>query len=78
MKILQFKRHSVVKDVIASLTDVGDEVTEALVIGKKKNGSHFSFMTVTENIPELLGYLEAIKTDLALEMITQAERISEE
>lgn len=57
-----------------SLTDDEDQVVEALVIGRKKSGNRFSFITYTENIPELLGYLETIKTDLVLEMITQAER----
>jgi hypothetical protein len=74
MTVLQFKRHNVLKDVIASLNDEEDEVVEALVIGKKKSGGRFSFMTFTDNIPELIGYLEAIKTDLALEMIDQADR----
>ena len=74
MTILQFKRYSVVQEIIDCLQDEQDEVTEALVIGKKKGGGRFSFMTVTDNIPELLGYLEAIKTDLALEMISQADR----
>ena len=73
MTILEFKRHDVVKEIIESLKDDQDEVVEALVIGRKKSGHRFSFMTSTENIPELIGYIEAIKTDLALELITQAD-----
>ena len=77
MTILQFKRHNIVQEIIDSLEDEQDEVIEALVIGKKKSGIRFSFMTLTDNIPELLGYLEAVKTDLALEIIDQADRIDE-
>ncbi|MEW5722909.1 MAG: hypothetical protein AB1896_07360 [Thermodesulfobacteriota bacterium] len=74
MTILEFRRHDVVADIIEALQDEEDEVVEALVIGKKKSGGRFSFMTLTENIPELIGYLEAIKTDLAIEMLEQAEK----
>jgi len=74
MSILQFKRHSIVQDIINCLQNDAEEVTEAVVLGKRKNGERFSYMTITEDIPELVGYLEAIKTDLILEMISQAER----
>jgi DNA-binding ferritin-like protein len=74
MTVLQFKRHDLVEEIIENLTDPSDDVVEALVIGKKKSGATFSFMTEVANIPELIGYLETIKTDLVLEMITQAER----
>lgn len=74
MTVLEFKRRNIVTEIIASLHDEADEVVEAIVIGKKKSGARFSFMTVIDNIPELIGYLEAVKTDLALEMISQAER----
>ncbi|MEW6264599.1 MAG: hypothetical protein AB1641_16120 [Thermodesulfobacteriota bacterium] len=74
MTVLQFKRHNVVSEIIQSLQDDKDEVLEAIVIGKKKSGGRFSFMTVTENLPELIGYLEAVKADLVMEMITQADR----
>ncbi|MFH1135452.1 MAG: hypothetical protein V1816_05140 [Pseudomonadota bacterium] len=77
MTILQFRRHNIVQEIIDSLRDEEDEVIEALVIGKKKSGARFSFMTFTDNIPELLGYLEAVKTDLALEIIDQADRAEE-
>ena len=78
MTILHFKRHNVVQDIIEALQDEEDEVVEALVIGRKKSGGRFSFMTVTENIPELLGYLEAVKTDLTLDLISQANRAEED
>ena len=74
MTVLQFKRQNVVQDIIDSLSDEEDEVVEAIVMGKKKSGSRFSYMTYTDNIPELIGYLEAIKTELTLELIDQAER----
>ena len=75
MSILQFKRYSVMDEVVEALTSQGDDtLEEALVIGRRKSGARFSFMTNTDNIPELIGYLEAIKTDLTLEMIAQAER----
>jgi hypothetical protein len=74
MTVIQFKRHDLVTEIIENLTDQSDEVVEALVIGKKKSGATFSFMTEVNNIPELIGYLETIKADLVLEMITQAER----
>ena len=77
MTILQFKRQNIVDEIIASLRDATEEVVEALVIGKKKGGTRFSYMSNTENIPELIGYLEAIKTDLLLEMIAQADREEE-
>lgn len=78
MKILEFKRYSVLDEVLDALTKQGDDqLEEALVIGRRKSGSRFSFMTHTDNIPELIGYLEAIKTDLTLEMIYQAERDGE-
>ena len=77
MTVLQFKRHNIVEEIVTSLQDESDEVVEALVIGRKKSGVRFSFMTMTDNIAELIGYLEAIKTDLTLEMITQAERDEE-
>ena len=78
MTVLQFKRHNIVQEIIDSLKDENDEVVEALVIGKKKSGIRFSFMTLTDNIPELLGYLEAVKMDLALEIMDQADRVDEE
>jgi hypothetical protein len=74
MSVIQFKRRTIVQEIIDSLSDEADDVVEALVIGKKKSGGMFSFMTHTDNIPELIGYLEAIKADLVLEMIEQAER----
>ena len=74
MTVIQFKRHDLVEEIIENLTDKSDDVVEALVIGKKKSGATFSFMTEVNNIPELIGYLETIKADLVLEMITQAER----
>ena len=74
MTVLQFKRHDLVAEIIENLSDKSDDVIEALVIGKKKSGATFSFMTDIANIPELIGYLEAIKADLVLEMIAQAER----
>ena len=77
MSILEFKRYSVVQEIIDCLSDDEDEIIEALIIGKKKSGSRFSYMTITDNLPELIGYLEAIKTDLAMEMVTQAERLDE-
>lgn len=79
MKILEFKRYSVLDEVIEALTtpNGGDTLEEALVIGRRRSGARFSFMTNTDNIPELIGYLEAIKTDLTLEMIYQAEREDE-
>ena len=77
MSVLQFKKSNVVQEIVTCLQDESDEVVEALVIGKKKTGTRFSYMTYTDNIPELIGYLEAIKTDLTLEMITQAERDDE-
>jgi hypothetical protein len=78
MKVLEFKRYSVVEDIIDCLTDQDDDIIEAIVIGKKKSGSRFSYMTTTENIPELIGYLEAVKADLAMELIYQAERDGDE
>jgi len=78
MKILEFKRYSVLDEVLAALGKPADDpLEEALVIGRRRSGSRFSFMTNTDNIPELIGYLEAIKTDLTLEMIDQAEREGE-
>lgn len=77
MSILQFRRQNVVQEITACLQDETDEVTEALVIGKKKSGEHFSYVTHIENIAELIGYLEAVKTELALEMISQADRAEE-
>ena len=78
MKILEFKRYSVLDEVLEALTKPSDDpLAEALVIGRRSSGSRFSFMTSTDNIPELIGYLEAIKTDLTMEMIYQAERDSE-
>lgn len=77
MTVLKFERYNVVQEIVDSLQDETDEVIEALVIGKKKSGARFSFMTVTKNIPELLGYVEAVKTDLALEMISQADMLDE-
>ena len=78
MKILEFKRYSILDEVIDALTKpADDQLEEALVIGRRKSGARFSFMTNTDNIPELIGYLEAIKTDLTLEMIYQAERDDE-
>ena len=78
MKILEFKRYSVLDEVIAALNQPDeDQLEEALVIGRRRSGARFSFMTNTDNIPELIGYLEAIKTDLAMEMIYQAERDGE-
>lgn len=74
MTVLQFKRHDLVTEIIENLSDQSDDVVEALVIGKKKSGATFSFMTDIANIPELIGYLEAIKADLVFEMIAQAER----
>jgi len=74
MTILKFQRYNVVQDIMNCLRDETDEVTEALVIGKKKSGARFSYMTFTENIPELIGYLEAIKTDLTLEMIAMSDK----
>ena len=74
MTVLQFKRHDLVAEIVDNLSDQSDDVIEALVIGKKKSGATFSFMTDIANIPELIGYLEAIKADLVLEMIAQAER----
>ncbi len=79
MKVLEFKRYSVLDEVLDALTKPAeDPLEEALVIGRRKSGARFSFMTNTDNIPELIGYLEAIKTDLALEMIYQAERDGDE
>lgn len=78
MKILEFKRYSVLDEVLDALgKSAEDPLEEALVIGRRRSGSRFSFMTNTDNIPELIGYLEAIKTDLTLEMIYQAERDGE-
>ena len=78
MKVLEFKRYSVLDEIVSALTkSVDDPLEEALVIGRRKSGARFSFMTNTDNIPELIGYLEAIKTDLTLEMIYQAERDDE-
>jgi hypothetical protein len=77
MTVLKFKRYNVVDDIIDTLRDDADEVIEALVVGKKQSGARFSFMTLTDNIPELIGYLEAIKTELALELIEQAEQSEE-
>ena len=77
MTVLQFKRPNLVAELIQSLRDEDDEVVEALVIGKKSSGARFSFMTEIENIPELVGYLEAIKADLVLEMLEQADRDEE-
>ena len=75
MKVLEFKRYSVLDEVLGALTrPAEDPLEEALVIGRRKSGARFSFMTNADNIPELIGYLEAIKTDLTLEMIYQAER----
>ena len=78
MKILEFKRYSVLDEVLEALTKPSeDPLAEALVIGRRRSGARVSFMTNTDNIPELIGYLEAIKTDLTMEMIYQAERDSE-
>jgi hypothetical protein len=78
MKILEFKRYSVLDEVLEALTKPSDDpLAEALVIGRRRSGSRFSFMTSTDNIPELIGYLEAIKTDLTMEMICQADRDTE-
>jgi len=78
MKILEFKRYSVLDEVLSALSkQTDDPLEEALVIGRRRSGARFSFMTNTDNIPELIGYLEAIKTDLTLEMIYQAERDDE-
>lgn len=78
MKVLEFKRYSILDEIISALTKSADDpLEEALVIGRRKSGARFSFMTNTDNIPELIGYLEAIKTDLTLEMIYQAERDGE-
>lgn len=78
MKVLEFKRYSVLDEIVSALTDSTDDpLEEALVIGRRKSGARFSFMSNTDNIPELIGYLEAIKTDLTLEMIYQAERDGE-
>jgi len=78
MKILEFKRYSVLDEVLEALTKPSDDpLEEALVIGRRRSGARFSFMTSTDNVPELIGYLEAIKTDLTMEMICQAERDSE-
>ena len=77
MTVLKFERYNVVQEIVDSLQDETDEIVEALVIGKKKSGTRFSFMTVTKNIPELLGYIEAVKIDLALEMISPADMIDE-
>lgn len=74
MTILQFKRLGVVEEIVDCLRHDTDDVVEALVIGKRKSGARFSYMTYTDNIPELVGYLEALKTDLILEMIAQADR----
>ncbi len=77
MKVLPFKRLNIVQEIIDCLQDEKDEVVEALVIGKKKSGVRFSYMTFTENLPELIGYLEALKTDLTLDMISLAETSEE-
>lgn len=78
MKVLEFKRYSVLDEIVSALAKSADDpLEEALVIGRRKSGARFSFMTNTDNIPELIGYLEAIKTDLTLEMIYQAERDDE-
>ncbi len=80
MKILEFKRYSVLDEVLSALTKPSDDpLEEALVIGRRRSGARFSFMTNpnTENLPELIGYLEAVKTDLTLEMIYQSERDDE-
>ncbi len=78
MKVLEFKRYSILDEVLAALSkETDDPLEEALVIGRRKSGARFSFMTDTDNIPELIGYLEAIKTDLTLEMIYQADRDDE-
>lgn len=77
MKILEFRKHHVVQDIITTLQDDEDEIVEAIVIGKRKSGGRFSYMTVSDNIPELIGYLEAIKTDLALQLAELAERYEE-
>ena len=74
MTVLHFKRHNVVDELIDTLSDENDPVVEALVIGRKKSGGRFTYMTVTENLAELLGYLEALKIDLALEIMSQSER----
>lgn len=74
MAVLEFKRQNVVKEIAAALQDESDEVTEAIVIGKKKSGQYFSYLTSVSNIPELIGYLEALKIDLALEMISLADQ----
>ena len=74
MAVLEFKRQNVVQEIAESLKDESDEVTEAIVIGKKKSGEYFSYLTSVSNIPELIGYLEALKTDLTLEMIAHADR----
>ncbi|MBW2623158.1 MAG: hypothetical protein JRD68_09655 [Deltaproteobacteria bacterium] len=74
MAILEFKRQNVVEEIASTLQDDNDEVVEAIVIGKKKSGEYFSYLTSVDNIPELIGYLEALKTDLVLEMISQADR----
>lgn len=73
MSVIQFKRHHLVDEIIDALRDENTDITEAIVIGKKNDGTRFTFMTGTDNIPELIGYLEAVKTDLVIEMITQAE-----
>jgi CBS domain containing-hemolysin-like protein len=78
MKVLEFKRYNVIEEIVDALRDEKDEVVEALVIGKKKGGGRFSLMTETDNIAELIGYLEAIKTDLTLELIEMADRTDEE
>jgi hypothetical protein len=74
MAILEFKRQNVVEEIASTLQDDSDEVVEAIVVGKKKSGEYFSYLTSVDNIPELIGYLEALKTDLVLEMISQADR----
>ncbi|MGL4208131.1 MAG: hypothetical protein ACRCTY_01955 [Candidatus Adiutrix sp.] len=79
MSILQFRKYSVIDEVVEELTSLSDDpLEEALIIGRRKSGARFSFMINIENLPELIGYLEVIKTDLTLEMITQAERYNGE
>jgi len=78
MSVLEFKRYSVLNEVLEALqTPSDDPMEEALVIGRRKSGLRFSMMANVDNIPELIGYLEVVKTDLALEMIYQSEREGE-
>ncbi len=52
--------------------DERDEVMKALVIGKKKSGAIFPYMTQTETFRNHSA-IGSLMTDLSLEMIAQAE-----